>query len=319
MTPALANVKECKTSITDKLIMAKKKKLTGLEEFEYDRINWFPGHMNKARKEIEKKLKLVDIVIEVRDARAPLASGNKQNYEKNIGKPYLIVINKTNFADPEVVKLWQEWFTEQNESFIFVNALDQASLKKVVDRAREILVAHRLKSNPDQTPKKSVKMMILGLPNTGKSTIINKLSNRQATKAAATPGQTKVQIWVKAGKDLEILDTPGIMPPRINSEKHGMWLSAIHAIPDHVVTPDDSACFIIRFLLEKKSEVFKEHYKFESLDIDLVEACNHIGKIRGCLIAGGNFDYDHIYKIVLSDFRRGALGPVSFESPPVKE
>lgn len=296
--------------------MPKKKKLTGLEEFEYDRINWFPGHMNKARKEIEKKIKLVDIVIEVRDARAPLASGNKQNYEKSIGKPYLIVINKTNFADPEVTKLWQDWFTKQDESFIFVNALDKGSLKKVVDRAREILVAHRLKSNPDQTPKKSVKMMILGLPNTGKSTIINKLSNRQATKAAATPGQTKTQIWVKAERDLEILDTPGVMPPRINSEKHGMWLSAIHAIPDHVVTPDESACFIINFLLAKKSEVFKEHYKFDSLDIDLIEACNHIGKLRGCLISGGHFNYDQIYKIVLGDFRKGALGPISFETPP---
>jgi ribosome biogenesis GTPase A len=296
--------------------MAKIKR-TGIEHLENNRINWFPGHMNKAIKEIKKNIKLVNIVIEVRDARAPMASGNKANYDNGGDKPYLIVLNKTNLALPESVKLWHDWFTEQDESFLFINALDKESIKAIVKRSKEILHAHRLKSNSNAPVKDKMTMMVLGLPNTGKSTIINKLANRNATKAAPTPGQTKEKLWVKADQNLEILDTPGIMPPRIKEQIHGMWLSAIHAIPDHIVTPDDSACFVVEHLLEKRSLAFKEFYKFETLDIDLITACEHIGKLRGCLRSGGRFDYDHIYKIILNDFRKGFLGLTSFELPTI--
>ena len=290
-----------------------------MEELEYDRINWFPGHMNKAVKEIKAKIKQVDIVLEVRDARSPLASGNKANYDNAGQKPYLIVINKTNLANPDTVKLWEAWFTKKNESFIFVNALDKVAIKSIVKRSKEILHAHRLKSNPDGVTKKKMKMMILGLPNTGKSTIINRLANRDASKAAAKPGQTTHQLWVKVDDELSILDTPGVMPPRIDKKEHGMWLSAIHAIPDHIVKPDDSACFIVEHLLKIKAEGFKEKYKFETLEgLDLVAAIEHIGKLRGCLRKGGGYDYDHIYKIVLNDFRKGELGRISFGVPPLK-
>ncbi len=296
--------------------MAKKNK-TEIEHLENNHINWFPGHMSKAIKEIKKHIKLVNIIIEVRDARAPLASGNKDNYKSNSGKPYLIVFNKTNLADPEVVKLWQKWFTKQKESFMFINALDEKSIRTIINRSKKIIYAYRLKSNSTAPSKNKIKMMILGLPNTGKSTIINKLANRDATKAASNPGQTKVQLWVKVDKDLEILDTPGIMPPKIDQQIHGMWLSAIHAIPDHIVTPDQSACFIVKYLLKTKSEIFKEHYKFSSLEVDLITACDHIAKLRGCIRSGGSYDYDHTYKIILNDFRKGNLGLTSFERPPV--
>tara|TARA_R110000868_G_scaffold258137_10_gene515425 strand:+ start:2993 stop:3889 length:897 start_codon:yes stop_codon:yes gene_type:complete len=297
--------------------VAKQKKKTGIEHLENNPINWFPGHMNKAVQEIKSHIKSVNIILEVRDARAPLVSGNKGNYSHAGDKPYLIILNKTNLADPEAVKLWQDWFTKQNESFIFINALDKSSIKTIIKRAKEILLAHRLKSNPDATDKEDMKMMIIGLPNTGKSTIINKLSNRNASKAAATPGQTKQKLWVKVDPHLSILDTPGVMPPKIEKEVHGMWLSAIHAIPDHITTPDYSACFLVEYFLKKRSSVFQEHYEFESLDIDLITAVNHIGKRRGCLRHGGNYDYDHIYKIILADFRSGALGLISFELPPI--
>ncbi len=296
--------------------MAKRKKLTGIEHLENNPINWFPGHMNKAIKDIKANIKMVNIILEIRDARAPMASGNKGNYNHAGDKPYLIVINKTNLAEPNAVKLWQEWFTKQNESFVFINALDKNSIKLITKKAREIIHAHRLKSNSDATEKDEMTMMILGLPNTGKSTIINRLSNRNATKAASTPGQTKQKLWVKVDNNIRIIDTPGIMPPIIKEQVHGMWLSAIHAIPDSVVTPDYSACFLVEYFLKNKSEGFKEFYEFESLDIDLITAIEHIGKRRGCLRVGGNYDYDHIYKIVLNDFRAGALGLICFELPP---
>ena len=294
-----------------------KENKSGIEYLEQNRINWFPGHMKKAIEKIQESLKLVNIIIEVRDARAPMASGNKGTYQSRGQIPYLIVLNKANLADPEAVKSWTNWFTKQNEPFVFINALDKKSIKTIIKRAKEVLHAHRLKSNPSIKPKDKMKMMILGLPNTGKSTIINKLANRNASKAAQKPGQTTSILWVNVDKNLDILDTPGVMPPRIDVQVHAKWLSAIHAIPDHIVTPDESACFIAQYLLNLKSQGFKEHYKFKSLDIDLVAACNHIGKLRGCLRQGGLYDYEHIYKIILADFRKGAFGPICFELPPV--
>ena len=294
-----------------------KKNKSGIEYLEQNRINWFPGHMKKAIETIQQSIRLVNIIIEVRDARAPMASGNKGTYQSRGQIPYLIVLNKANLADPEAVKSWTNWFTKQNEPFVFINALDKKSIKTIIKRAKEVLHAHRLKSNPSIKPKDKMKMMILGLPNTGKSTIINKLANRNASKAAQKPGQTTSVLWVNVDKNLDILDTPGVMPPRIDVQVHAKWLSAIHAIPDHIVTPDESACFIAQLLLNLKSPGFKEHYKFTSLDIDLVTACNHIGKLRGCLRSGGLYDYEHIYKIILADFRKGAFGPICFELPPV--
>ena len=294
------------------------KKKTGIEYLDNSHINWFPGHMNKAIIEIKKNIKLVNIIIEVRDARAPMASGNKDNYNHCDNKPYLIVINKTNLANPKSVELWKNWFTDQNESFLFINALDKNSIKTIIKRSKKILNDHRLKSNISASAKDQMNMMVLGLPNTGKSTIINKLSNRNATKAASNPGQTKINLWVKVDANLKILDTPGVMPPKIHNQTQGMWLSAIHAIPDHIITPEYSACFIVEHLLKIRSTVFQEYYKLESLDIDLITAVEHVGKRRGCLRSGGNYDYEHIYKIILSDFRKGSLGLISFELPPKK-
>jgi len=177
--------------------MVKKTKKTGIEEYDYERINWFPGHMNKATQEIKKKIKLVDIILEVRDARTPLASGNKENYQSHANNPYLIVINKTNLADPQTVKLWESWFTEQKENFIFINALDKKSIQKIVKRSKEIIHTHRLKSNKNVKLKTKMKMMILGLPNTGKSTIINMLANRNASKVAAKPVRQRSSCGLK--------------------------------------------------------------------------------------------------------------------------
>jgi len=296
--------------------MTKKSEKSGIEYLEHSGINWFPGHMSKALETIKKHIKQVNIIIEVRDARAPLTSGNKAMYDNGGDKPYLIVLNKANLADPEMTKQWQKYLSSKNESFIFINALDNDSIKEIVKRAKSILHAHRLKSNPDVTPKEKMSLMILGLPNTGKSTIINKLANRNATKAASKPGQTKQKLWVKIDKNIEMLDTPGVMPPKIESDTHGLWLSAIHAIPDHIVTPDVSACFIINHLIKTKSSAFQEQYKFESLNIDLLNACDHIAKLRGCIMSGGMYNYDKVYNLVLNDFRKGLLGRTTFERAP---
>lgn len=279
-------------------------------------INWFPGHMLKAMKKIKERIKAVDIVLEVRDARSPLITGNIP-FMKEIGnKNHLIVLNKANLANPKTNELWDTWFASQPDPYIFIEGFDKKSLTLITDTCRKIIHENTLQSNPGAVAKEKLKLMIIGLPNTGKSTIINRLSNRDASKVADKPGQTQQQLWVKAAADLQILDTPGVLPPTIATEEHGLWLSALHAIPEKKIDPEDVACCIINYILKNNSDVFFETYKFETTDVDLVGCLNHIAKIRGCIKKGNEFDYDRVYKIVINDFRSGNLGRISFGSPP---
>ena len=226
-------------------------------------LNWFPGHMARAIREIKEKLKLVDIVLEIRDARAPLASGNKMMDETLRQKSRLILLNKVNLADPKTIHLWDEWFKTQGEPYLFLDCFDKGSMKKVMTMARAIVDQKRKDSNPETYQYKAkLKLMIIGLPNTGKSTIINQLANRSATKTADRPGQTQVQQWIVIDKDLDLLDTPGVMPPLLAKEEHGLWLSAIHAIPDDVAGEELPAVFLIEYLNEKNSPNSNYHFTF---------------------------------------------------------
>ncbi len=176
--------------------------------------NWYPGHMAKALREVKKRLTLVDIVLEIRDARVPLASGNRALDAEVGNKCKLIVLNKSNLADEALLGQWNEWFEAQGTPFIFVNCFDKPALKKIVSIGRKIVEKNRRDCNPDYVATKTkLKMMIVGLPNTGKSTIINQLANRGATKVADKPGLTQIQQWITIENDVELLDTPGIMPP----------------------------------------------------------------------------------------------------------
>lgn len=283
-------------------------------------FNWYPGHMARALREIKQKLNIVDIVLEIRDARVPLASGN-QAMDQGIGqKPKLIVFNKANLADNELIGIWSQWFEEQEINHIFVNCFDKAAMKQVVALARKIVRENRKKTNPDYVETKSkLKMMIVGLPNTGKSTVINQLANKSAAKVADKPGQTQVQQWITVENDVELLDTPGIMPPMVEKEEHGLWLSAIHAIPDDIAGEETVALFVLKHMLKINSPELLERFKLESSDIDLDEALIKIAALRGCLRQKGLPDLDRVYKIILAEFRKGELGKACFGLPPGKK
>ena len=280
-------------------------------------FNWFPGHMAKALREIKGKLKTVDIVLEIRDARAPLASSNRAFNETLGEKSRLILLNKLNLADPVIVKEWEAWFKEQGEPYVFVNCFDKTSLKKVISMARKVVEDKRRACNPDILDQKTkLRLMIVGLPNTGKSTIINQLANKNATKVADKPGLTQMQQWITIDKDLELLDTPGVMPPHIEKEEHGLWLSAIHAIPDAIVGEELPALFLVKHFLKLESKEFKERYKLESFDLSVDDIIMKIATARGCLKQKGLPDLARVYKIILADFREGSLGKCCFGLPP---
>lgn len=277
--------------------------------------NWYPGHMAKALREIKQKLNMVDIVVEIRDARVPVVSGN-QSLDQEIGsKCKLTVLNKMNLADPKKVEEWTAWFNQQDLPFIFLNCFDKPALKKIVSMARKIVDENRKRSNPDVQSKTKLKMMIVGLPNTGKSTVINQLANKNATKVADKPGQTRIQQWIEIDKNTELLDTPGVMPPMIETKEHGLWLSAIHAIPDDITDEEDTAIFLIKHFLKEKSPQFMERYKLESTELTVEEILQKIANLRGCLRQGG-IDIERVYKLILADFRKGELGRTCFGHPP---
>lgn len=280
--------------------------------------NWYPGHMARALREIKQKLKMVDIVLEIRDARVPLASGNRE-LAKSIGqKRKLIVLNKANLADPEIMLQWSQWFEQQGEPYLFVNCFDKAALKKAISLARKIVEKNRRDCDPDYVETKTkLRMMIVGLPNTGKSTIINQLANKNATKVADKPGQTQIQQWITIENDIELLDTPGVMPPMIERDEHALWLSAIHAIPDDIADEETTALFVVKHLLNGQSKEFLERYKLESADISVDAALVKIAAVRGCLKQKGLPDLSRVYKLVLAEFRHGDLGRTCFGLPPV--
>lgn len=279
-------------------------------------FNWFPGHMMKAMRDIKAKVSTVDLVVEIRDARAPVVSGNSSLTDSIKGKSRLILLNKANLADPEMNEEWSKWFQKQGVPFLFVNCLDRPSLKEVLGMAKSIIEKKRQESNEGILAKGKYKFMVIGLPNTGKSTFINSVANRNATKVANKPGQTQVQLLINVDEEMDLLDTPGVMPPKVDKDEHKIWLSLINAIPDNIVGEEDPACYLVNYFLKKKTPEFQERYKLETFDLTLDETLAQIAKVRGCLKQKGLPDLDRVYKLVLQDFRAGEIGQISFGRPP---
>ncbi len=278
-------------------------------------INWFPGHMNKALKQIKSKLKLIDIVLEIRDARLPLTSGNPAMDEVLGNKLKLIVLNKMELTTPQGKKAWEEYFKQNTQNYIFINALDKDSIQTILAKTETLFLDSYYQQNPQGTPPAKINMMMVGLPNTGKSTLINRMSGRNAARTADKPGHTQSQQWIKIADKFELLDTPGIMPPKIHDEQDGLRLAVIHAIPSKIVSEEDSACYLAKYLIEQKNPQFQKRYKLETLESDFQTILIEIGRKRGFLVKKGEVDFDRVYKTLLQDFREGELGQYCFELP----
>lgn len=281
-------------------------------------INWFPGHMAKAIAHIKLKLASVDIVLEVRDARIPLHTTNSALDEVLGQKGRIIIFNKANLVEPNALMKWDQYFKTTGLSYLFINCLNKSDIKQIIQLARDIIQARRQKDNPgvELTPKNKIKMMVIGLPNTGKSTLINQLAGRSATKVANKPGQTQVQQLIKVGDDIELLDTPGIMMPSVSSFEHGIWLTLIHAIPEDIVGIEKPVQYIVDFLKKNQSKTFMDKYGLKSLDKENDLLIEEIAKSRGCIKQKGLLDLERAYRIILTDFRNGDLGHYTFGDIP---
>ncbi|MBM7586813.1 ribosome biogenesis GTPase A [Bacillus pakistanensis] len=278
-------------------------------------IQWFPGHMAKARRQVTEKLKLVDIVIELVDARIPLSSRNPMVDEIVQQKPRLVLLNKADMADPEMTKKWIEYFKEKGFTALAVNAQGGTGLQEIVKSSKIILSAKFERMKAKGMNPRAIRAMIVGIPNVGKSTIINRLAKKNIAKTGNTPGVTKAQQWIKVGKELELLDTPGILWPKFEDQEIGYKLALTGAIKDTILNLQDISVYGLRFLEKHYPERLKNRYNMDEIPEEIVDLFDIIGKQRGCLMAGGEINYDKTSELIIRDIRDERLGKLTFDLP----
>ena len=278
-------------------------------------IQWFPGHMAKARRQVTEKLKLIDVVIELLDARLPLSSRNPMIDEIVSDKPRLILLNKADLADEKATEEWIAYFRKEGIRTLPIDALSGKGVNKLPELCKELAADMLAKRSERGMQGRAIRIMILGIPNVGKSSLINRLSKRSVAATGDRPAVTKAQQWVKMGDTLELLDTPGILWPKFEDQMVGLRLAASGAIKDERIDFTEVALFVISYMLHYYPERLIERFKLKELPDDRVAMLEEIGKKRGCLISGGNIDYDKAAEIFLRELRSGKLGPISVERP----
>ncbi len=281
------------------------------------KINWYPGHMLKAKKELAGQLKRVDVVLEIRDARIPISSINKDFEEILRHKKRILIFNKTALADHLVTREWEESYRKKDIPFLFIDAMSKSHMQKILPLSRKIMQQKWTSFRRRGIRPPTLKMLICGIPNVGKSSLINRLSGRKATETGPTPGVTKHQDWIKLGNDVELLDTPGILWPKIEDFDTGLRLGLTGAIKDSIVGTSQLSIYLIKILKQKLPVNLQTFYQLTSEDLNLFpeDILHKIAENRGCLKRGGALDEPRVENLILRDFRQGKLGRLSFDYP----
>jgi ribosome biogenesis GTPase A len=278
-------------------------------------IQWYPGHMAKARRQVQEKLSQIDVVIEIVDARTPLSSRNPMIEELVEQKPRLVLLNKADLADPEMTKRWLEYFETEFSKSLVIDAQRGKGMNKIPEAVRSLAAPLLEKWKRKGINPRALRTLILGIPNVGKSTVINKLAGKKIANIGDKPGVTKKQQWIKVGGEMELLDTPGILWPKFEDEEVGYRLALTGAIKEEIFDFQDTVVFFLKFMKVHYPQLLKQRYDPEELPEDVVDLFDAVGKRRGCLVAGGLIDYDRVAEIIFRDFRHGKFGPVTLETP----
>lgn len=277
-------------------------------------INWFPGHMFKTQKEIKAIINLVDIVIEIRDARAVISTTNPDIENLTKGKPKIIILSKVDLADKKVTQNWIDYYEKENICCIDVDILKSKNIKKINDKINSIMKQKLERYKAKGVKSYTLRGMILGIPNVGKSSLINKISNNNIAKVGNRPGVTKSKQWIKTKWGIDLLDTPGILWPKFDNEKVGLHLSYIGSIKDEILDIEELSYKLLEFMTMNYKSNLECTYKIE-LSMDTSENLDAIGRKLGCLTKGSMIDYSRLAKIILGDFRAGKIGNISLEEP----
>lgn len=277
-----------------------------------DKINWYPGHMAKARRLIKEKLDFVDIVFEVIDARMPYSSKIQDLDVLVKNKPRLIVMTKTDLCDQSETAKWVDYYEKKGIKVIGVDLEHNPNLNKVVAIAKDLMSDINDKRAKRGMISRRAHVLIVGIPNAGKSTLINRLVGRRATNVANKPGVTKGLDWIRINDDLELLDTPGILWPNLEDETVALNLATFTAIKEEILPTSRVAVYIVEMLAKHYPNTLKTRYGIEDIS-NMEEALELIGRKRGCLVRGGHVDIDKVYTLILTDVKNGSIKNITFD------
>lgn len=277
-------------------------------------IQWYPGHMTKAKRMMQEDIKLIDIVIELLDARIPLSSKNPDIDELAKNKFRLILLNKADLADASVTTKWEEYFKEKGYFVLCLDSRKNTGMKSITDKVKEACKEKLERDRKRGIIGRPIRAMVVGIPNVGKSTFINSYSKKAVAKVGNKPGVTKGKQWIRIDKNVELLDTPGILWPKFEDEAIGLRLSYIGSINDDILTKSEIALSLIDFLKNNYCNTLMDRYNID-IEKNSHEILSDIAIIRKCLKKGSEPDYDKAANILFEDFRSGKLGRISLESP----
>ena len=286
---------------------------------ENDRMNvqWYPGHMTKTRRQIEADLKLVDAVCEIVDARIPVSSRNPDIDAICGHKPRIIVLNRMDLADPDATKRWIAYFKNKGYAAVATDCKSKKGIASFQPAVRSVL-KEKIERNAARGMHKPVKVMIVGIPNVGKSTLINQISGRKGAKAENRPGVTRGKQWVTVDSGLLLLDTPGILWPKFEDPNVGMMLAYTGAVKENVIDTEELACFLMSLLWKYYPDTVKQRYKIDMPeDTPGYMLLEEAGRKRGFLLARGEINTERMAKVLLDEYRSGKLGYFTLEEPEV--
>lgn len=295
-------------------IRAEKKNNDSQKSFSKVPISWYPGHMAKTKREIKEKLPLIDVVYEVVDARMPISSKVIDIDDVIKNKPRILIMTKYDMCDKSQTDKIIKYYKEKGYSVVPVDLIKNTNVNLIIketSKVSDIINVERKKKG--LKPKQSVRALVIGAPNVGKSTLINRLVGKKKTVTGNKPGVTKQLSWIRVGSNIELLDTPGILWPKLENQEHAYNLAALSSVKEEVVDLQDLSIYILHKLNELYPNYLEKRYGITTVSDDIIATLEEIGNRRGAKISGGEIDYDKVYSIIIRDLKEGLIGPVTLD------
>lgn len=286
---------------------------------EMQNVQWYPGHMAKTRRLIEENLKMIDVVVEILDSRIPFSGRNPTFDDIITNKPRLVVMNKYDLADSTVTDMWTKWYAKQGIKVIPISCITGMGVNRIASEARA-LIQDKLDRDAERGRNRNVRIMMVGIPNVGKSTLINKLTGKASAKTGDRPGVTRGKQWIRLKDGLELLDTPGILAPKYEDQRIAYNLAYTGAIKDEIMETELLAYKLLDYLRDNYAELVCARYKLDDISgMEGYEILEYIGKKRGFVISGGEINMERAANMVLDEFRSATIGRITLEKPDIEE